>query len=118
MWRISLNMFRKWRPDRLLCRAYGEAIRRLDAAFTSAVRLGSRIDVYVNGNIATTFPIGSTNGDVLRDHPATITLHHVRPDANSDKTPFALFVSSRFEMLHFAQISRKLSKSLSRVRTH
>lgn len=109
--------------------AYGEATILLDAAYTSSVLPSSRIDVYVNGNIATTLPIGSGDGAVLRQYPVPVTLRHFRPGANvvaleavleteadgvclpgtttSGDTRFALFDTSEFRMPSFARIGQR-----------
>lgn len=108
--------------------AYGEARILLDAAYTADVLPGSHIDVVVNGNIASTVPITSTGGAVLRHLPIKLTLRHFKPGANTivleaalltasdkscapgatadDKPRFALFGSSQFQMPDFARIAQ------------
>lgn len=109
--------------------AYGEARIFLDAAYTDAVRPGSRIDVYVNGSIASTVPLGSSRGTILDHLPISVTLRHFHPGANliemeavllteadtvcapgspaSSDARFALFDTSEFEMPDFARIARR-----------
>lgn len=63
--------------------AYGEAQLLLDAAFANTVEPGSHIDVYVNGNIASTVPITSTKGGIFRHLPVKIAMRHIRPGVNT-----------------------------------
>jgi hypothetical protein len=116
-------------PSDFYADAYGEATILLDAAYTEAVRPGSRIDVYVNGNIATTVPLEASAGGILRHLPINVTLRHFRPGANlieleavllteadkqcapgspaSTEPRFALFDTSEFAMPDFARIARR-----------
>ncbi|KQQ38232.1 hypothetical protein ASG19_03985 [Rhizobium sp. Leaf306] len=115
-------------PADFYANAYGEARILLDAAYVSEVLPGSHIDVFVNGNIASTVPITSDGGAILRHLPIKLTLRHFKPGVNtitleaalltaSDKacapgatanegTRFALFGTSQFEMPDFARIAR------------
>ncbi|WP_185984667.1 cellulose biosynthesis cyclic di-GMP-binding regulatory protein BcsB [Aureimonas mangrovi] len=116
-------------PADFYAESYGEASFILDAAYSPAVLPGSHIDIYVNGNIATTVPIGSNEGAVLRNNPVGLTLRHFRPGVNTlaieaildtqadeaclpgttsdDTNRFALFDSSRLVMPNFARISQR-----------
>ncbi|ACP22988.1 cellulose synthase protein (plasmid) [Sinorhizobium fredii NGR234] len=116
-------------PSDFYADAYGEATILLDAAYTEAVRPGSRIDVYVNGNIATTVPLEASAGGILRHLPINVTLRHFRPGANlieleavllteadklcapgsaaSSEPRFALFDTSEFVMPDFARVARR-----------
>lgn len=116
-------------PADFYAEAYGEANLVLDAAYSAAVLPSSRLDVYVNGDIATTIPIGSRGGGVLRAYPVPVTLRHFRPGVNTvtieaildtqadaaclpgtaaeGGTRFALFDTSAFQMPNFARISRR-----------
>ncbi|PDT81434.1 cellulose biosynthesis cyclic di-GMP-binding regulatory protein BcsB [Sinorhizobium sp. BJ1] len=116
-------------PSDFYADAYGEATILLDAAYTEAVRPGSRIDVYVNGNIATTVALGASSGGILRHLPINVTLRHFRPGANlieleavllteadkvcapgtaaSSEPRFALFDTSEFAMPDFARVARR-----------
>ncbi|PDT53108.1 MULTISPECIES: cellulose biosynthesis cyclic di-GMP-binding regulatory protein BcsB [Sinorhizobium] len=116
-------------PSDFYADAYGEATILLDAGYTEAVRPGSRIDVYVNGNIATTVALEASAGGILGHLPINVTLRHFRPGANlieleavllteADKTcapgtpassepRFALFDTSEFAMPDFARIARR-----------
>lgn len=113
-------------PSDFYAGAYGEATILLDAAYTEAVRSGSRIDIYVNGNIASTVPLGSASGRFVRHLPISVTLRHFRPGPNlieleaallteadsvcapgttaSTEARFALFDTSEFRMPDFARI--------------
>lgn len=115
-------------PADFYANAYGEARILLDAAYVPEVLPGSHIDVIVNGNIATTVPITSTGGAVLRHLPIKLTLRHFRPGVNvitieaalrtasdascspgaaaDDKPRFALFGTSQLQMPDFARIAQ------------
>ena len=115
-------------PSDFYADAYGEARLLLDAAYTSEVLPGSHIDIYVNGNIASTVPITSRNGGIFRHLPIRVTMRHFRPGPNridietvlmtqadevcapgatASKEPrFALFDSSEFRMPRFARIAQ------------
>ncbi|CDN57913.1 CelB protein (plasmid) [Neorhizobium galegae bv. officinalis bv. officinalis str. HAMBI 1141] len=70
-------------PSDFYANAFGEGQLLLDAAFTDAVLPGSHIDVYVNGNIASTVPITSSKGGILRHLPIKVALRHIRPGLNT-----------------------------------
>ncbi|MCA1441463.1 cellulose biosynthesis cyclic di-GMP-binding regulatory protein BcsB [Ensifer sp. IC4062] len=113
-------------PSDFYAGAYGEATILLDAAYTEAVRPGSRIDIYVNGSIASTVPLDSARGGFVRHLPINVTLRHFRPGSNlveleavllteadsvcapgtsaSNEARFALFDTSEFHMPDFARI--------------
>ncbi len=55
----------------------------LDAAYTDNVLPGSHIDIYVNDNIASTVPITTTTGGILRHLPIRVTMRHFKPGLNS-----------------------------------
>lgn len=115
-------------PADFYAQSYGEARILLDAAYTDDVKPGSLINVYVNGNIATSMPITARGGRVLRQFPIKVTMRHFRPGVNeimfeadlltdadeacapgaaTDQTPrFALFDSSRFSLPDFARITQ------------
>ncbi|TWF53323.1 cellulose synthase subunit [Neorhizobium alkalisoli] len=115
-------------PADFYANAYGEARILLDAAYVPEVQAGSHIDVFVNGNIASTIPITSNGGAVLRHLPIKLTLQHFKPGVNTivleaslitaadracapgatgeNKSRFALFGSSQFEMPDFARIAQ------------
>jgi hypothetical protein len=115
-------------PSDFYADAYGEATVFLDAAYTAAVRPGSRIDIYVNGNIASTVSLDASAGGILRHLPINVTLRHFRPGSNlveleaillaeaddvcapgtaaSTEPRFALFDTSEFAMPDFARIAR------------
>ncbi len=113
-------------PADFYANAYGEAVLLLDAAFASNVKPGSHIDVYINDNIASTVPITSSHGGILRHLPIKVPLRHIRPGVNAiaietvllaredeecmpgataSKEPrFALFDTSEWQMPRFARI--------------
>lgn len=115
-------------PADFYAAAYGEATLLLDAAYSGDVLPGSHIDIYVNGNIASTVPITNRGGGIFRHLPINVTLRHFVPGANTvaieavvqtqadtacapgttaSQTPrFALFDTSEFRMPNFAMISR------------
>ncbi len=115
-------------PADFYAQAYGEMTILLDAAYTDAVLPDSHLDVYVNGNIATTLPIGD-GGTVLRAKPIEITMQHLKPGINevaleailltstdaaclpgsnaSDNSRFAIFDTSRLKIPDFARISSR-----------
>ncbi|MBS9477792.1 cellulose biosynthesis cyclic di-GMP-binding regulatory protein BcsB [Ancylobacter radicis] len=115
-------------PPDFFAEAYGNANLYLDAAFTSAVRPGSHVDVYVNQQIASTLPITARGGGLFQHEPIFIPLRNFRPginrlwlevvlDTESDArclpgatlpadNRFVLFDSSEFSMGSFARIGR------------
>lgn len=114
-------------PHDFYANAYGSATILLDAAYTAQVLPGSRINITVNGNLATTVPITASGGAVLRQYPIRVSMQHFRPGVNvigleamllteadrtcapgapAEKTPrFALFGTSRFTVPEFARLS-------------
>ncbi|ENN85608.1 putative cellulose synthase protein [Rhizobium freirei PRF 81] len=116
-------------PSDFYANAYGEATVLLDAAYAKDVRPGSHIDVYVNGNIATTKPITATGGGIFRQLPIRVTMRHFKPGLNtvtleamlladedsacapaatSNTTPrFALFDTSQFRIPDFARVGQR-----------
>ena len=116
-------------PADFYANAYGEAKVLLDAAYSSKVLPGSHIDVYVNGNIASTVPIATTNGGIFRQLPIRVTMRHFKPGLNSiaieavlmteddaacapgataSQAPrFALFDTSEFHMPDFARVGQR-----------
>jgi len=116
-------------PADFYANAYGEATVLLDAAYTDSVLPGSHIDIYVNGNIASTVPITSTGGGILRHLPIRVTMRHFKPGLNelaleailqtkedtacapgstAAGTPrFALFDTTEFHMPDFARVGQR-----------
>ncbi|MBX5009977.1 cellulose biosynthesis cyclic di-GMP-binding regulatory protein BcsB [Rhizobium lentis] len=70
-------------PADFYANAYGEAKVLLDAAYTENVLPGSHIDIYVNDNIASTVPLTSTTGGILRHLPIRVTMRHFKPGLNT-----------------------------------
>ncbi|MFN7025816.1 MAG: cellulose biosynthesis cyclic di-GMP-binding regulatory protein BcsB [Pseudorhizobium sp.] len=115
-------------PSDFYAGAYGEAVLLLDAAYSPSVAAGSHIDVYVNGNIASTVPITEEGGGILRQSPIRVTMRHLRAGMNrieveavllsqaddvcapgsdaATEARFALFDSSVFEMPGYARIGQ------------
>jgi hypothetical protein len=126
--RLFRNSFTIGVPADFYANAYGEARILLDAAYTPDVLPGSHIDIFVNGNIASTVPITSAGGAVLRHLPIKLTLRHFRPGVNTitveaslrtasdaacapgasseDRPRFAIFGTSQFHMPDFARIAQ------------
>ena len=116
-------------PADFYANAYGEAKVLLDAAYTDKVLPGSHIDIYVNDNIASTVPITTTTGGILRHLPIRVTMRHFKPGLNSvaieailmtkddaacapgataGATPrFALFDTSELEIPDFARVGQR-----------
>ncbi|MBP2551173.1 hypothetical protein J2858_004113 [Neorhizobium galegae] len=115
-------------PPDFYANAYGEATLLIDAAFTAEVRPGSHIDVYINGNIASTLPIKTTSGAIFNKLPIKVPLRHIKAGVNeivievlleteadlacmpgtpAGQTPrFALFDSSEWVMPNFARLGQ------------
>jgi len=115
-------------PADFYAKAYGQGQILLDAAYTDKVLPGSHIDIYVNGNIASTMPINTSGGGILRKLPINVTLRHFRPGVNTvvveaalrteadvacvpgstaaDTPRFALFDTTQFHMPDFARIGQ------------
>nr|WP_183900907.1 cellulose biosynthesis cyclic di-GMP-binding regulatory protein BcsB [Rhizobium metallidurans] len=116
-------------PADFYANAYGEATVLLDAAYTQSVLPGSQIDVYVNGNIASTLPITAKGGGIYRHLPIRVTMRHFKPGLNSVSIEtilrteednvcvpgtaagagprFALFDTSEFRMPDFARVGQR-----------
>ena len=116
-------------PSDFFASAYGHATILLDAAYSNAVAPGSRINIYVNGHIASTYPISAEGGAILRHMPVKVTMRDFRPGLNvisleaimrtkadqrclpgatANQTPrFALFDTSEFVVPHYARIGQR-----------
>jgi hypothetical protein len=123
--------FKLGMPSDFYASAYGEAELLLDAAYAASVLPGSRIDIYVNGDIATTTPLYATSGGILSHLPISVTMRHFVPGVNrisieavlltdddatcatgtpAQTTPrFALFDTTEFHMPDFARIDSRPS---------
>ncbi|MGO4436747.1 cellulose biosynthesis cyclic di-GMP-binding regulatory protein BcsB [Rhizobium sp. RAF56] len=121
--------FRVGVPSDFFATAYGEATILLDAAYDRTVLPGSHIDIYVNGNVASTVPISNPGGGIFRHLPIRVTLRHFVPGVNtialeavlrteedavcapgtsaSAEPRFALFDSSVFRMPNFARVGQR-----------
>lgn len=115
-------------PADFYANAYGLATILLDAAYSAEVLPGSQIDIYVNGDIATTILITDSGGGVMKQLPINIAMRNFRPGLNtvtieaslqtkadkvcapgnpSSNTPrFALFDTSKFSMPTFGRIGQ------------
>lgn len=122
------NQFTFAVPPDFYANAYGTATVLLDAAYSAEVLPGSHIDIYVNGNIATTIPITNTGGGVMKQLPIRVEMRHFRPGLNvvtieaalmtktdtfcatgtasSEMPRFALFDTSKFSMPDFGRIGQ------------
>ena len=116
-------------PSDFYAEAYGEARLVLDAAYSRDILPGSHLDIYVNGNIATTVPLGAGSGAILRQVPVNVTMRHFRPGLNrvgievvlltegdavcapgasaGNDVRFALFDTSTFDIPNFARIGTR-----------
>lgn len=115
-------------PSDFYADAYGEATLLLDAAYSAEVQPGSHLDIYVNGNIASTVPVTSRSGGIFRHLPIRMTMRHFRPGPNrvdieavlltqadnicapgasaSQEPRFALFDSSELRVPRFARMAQ------------
>jgi cellulose synthase operon protein B len=70
-------------PGDFYANAYGEATLYLDGAYSEEVLPGaSRIEIFVNGNVAATVPLNAANGGLFQQFPITVPLRHFRPGIN------------------------------------
>lgn len=70
-------------PGDFYANAYGQATLYLDGAYSEEVLPGqSRIEVFVNGNVAATVPLNTTDGGLFEQFPVTVPLRHFRPGVN------------------------------------
>lgn len=114
-------------PGDFYANAYGEATLYLDGAYSGEVLPGvSRIEIFVNGNVAATVPLNTTTGGLFQQFPITVPLRHFRPGINEvwleavtiaktdlscgpgatlpGKNRFALFDTSSLSIPDFAKI--------------
>jgi hypothetical protein len=114
-------------PSDFYATEYGEAILHLDAAYTSAVRPGSHVNVFVNGQISTQMTI-TTQGDIVRRHTVRVPLKNFKSGLNrvtlesalttdadarcapgetlSETNRFVLFDTTTLEFPKFGRIGR------------
>ncbi len=69
-------------PPDFYAAAYGEAKVLLNAAYASDVLPGSRINVLVNGALATSFSFTSPDGEVFERYPISLGMRGFRPGIN------------------------------------
>lgn len=70
-------------PGDFYANAYGEATLYLDGAYAEDVLPGaSRVEIFVNGNVAATVPLNGANGGLFQQSPIPIPLRHFRPGIN------------------------------------
>ncbi|QFU15293.1 cellulose biosynthesis cyclic di-GMP-binding regulatory protein BcsB [Microvirga thermotolerans] len=120
--RFTINL-----PSDFYATDYGEATLYLDAAHSTAVQPGSRIDIYVNDRISATMTITS-RGNIFRRHPIRIPMRNFKPGLNhftfetilltaadercvpgetlSETSRFALFDSTSLYIPTFGRIGR------------
>ncbi len=75
--RFSINL-----PPDFYATEYGEAVLHLDTAYTSVVRPGSHVNVFVNGMISTQMTITS-QGDIVRRHNVRVPLRNFKSGLNN-----------------------------------
>ncbi|MEE1656140.1 cellulose biosynthesis cyclic di-GMP-binding regulatory protein BcsB [Microvirga sp. CF3062] len=114
-------------PSDFYATEYGEAILHLDAAYTSAVRPGSHVNVFVNGQISTQMTI-TAQGDIVRRHTVRVPLKNFKSGLNrvtiesalmtdadarcapgetlSETNRFVLFDTTTLEFPKFGRIGR------------
>lgn len=80
-------------PPDFYATEYGEAILHLDAAYTSAVRPGSHVNVFVNGMISTRMTITS-QGDIVRRHTVRVPLKNFKSGLNMINVEAALLTDA------------------------
>ncbi|WP_114943115.1 cellulose biosynthesis cyclic di-GMP-binding regulatory protein BcsB [Microvirga calopogonii] len=73
---FSINL-----PPDFYATEYGETVLHLDAAYTSAVKPGSHVNVFVNGMISTQMTITS-QGDIVRRHNIRVPLKNFKSGLN------------------------------------
>jgi cellulose synthase operon protein B len=115
-------------PSDFYASNYAQATILLDAAYSAEVLPGSHLDVYVNGHIATTTPVTTYGGAILRHLPIRVLMTHFKPGANlirfeaqlltdadrvcptgggaNQSSRFVLFDTSEFVMPEYARIGR------------
>jgi cellulose synthase operon protein B len=115
-------------PSDFYASNYAQATILLDAAYSGEVLPGSHLDVYVNDHIATTTPVTTYGGVILRHLPIRVLMTHFKPGANlirfeaqlltdadrvcptggggNQSSRFVLFDSSEFVMPDYARIGR------------
>ena len=114
-------------PSDFFAQGYGEMQLVLDGAYSAEALPGSRIDVYVNGSLASTMPLGNRGGGILHRIPLSVTMRHLHAGVNevrlegiieaasdatcapgtADARPrFALFDTSSLVIPRFARIGR------------
>ncbi|MDF2687168.1 MAG: hypothetical protein K0Q80_133 [Microvirga sp.] len=114
-------------PPDFYATEYGEAVLHLDAAYTSAVRPGSHVNVFVNDMISTQMTI-TTQGDIVRRHSVRVPLKNFKSGLNrvtieaalmtdadarcapgetlSETNRFVLFDTTTLEFPNFGRIGR------------
>lgn len=75
--RFMLNL-----PPDFYATEYGEALLSLDAAYTSAVKPGSHVNVFVNGKISTQLVI-TAQGDIVKRHSIRVPLKNFKAGLNT-----------------------------------
>ncbi|MEM8663085.1 MAG: cellulose biosynthesis cyclic di-GMP-binding regulatory protein BcsB [Pseudomonadota bacterium] len=70
-------------PPDFYASAYGEARLLLDAAYSSEVRPGSTLSVFVNGVLSTAINFTSSDGEVFDDFPISLVMQSFRPGVNT-----------------------------------
>ncbi|EIM27124.1 cellulose biosynthesis cyclic di-GMP-binding regulatory protein BcsB [Microvirga lotononidis] len=85
---FSINL-----PPDFYATEYGETILHLDAAYTSAVRPGSHVNVFVNGMISTQMTITS-QGDIVKRYNVRVPLKNFKAGLNHITVEAALLTDA------------------------
>ncbi len=121
--RFMLNL-----PPDFYATEYGEALVYLDAAYTTAVKPGSHVNIFVNDRISTQLVI-TAHGDVVKRHTIRLPLKNFKSGLNtvsveiglltdadercapgetlSETNRFVLFDTSSLEFPEFGRIGRE-----------
>ncbi|WP_134499413.1 cellulose biosynthesis cyclic di-GMP-binding regulatory protein BcsB [Microvirga pakistanensis] len=121
--RFMLNL-----PPDFYATEYGEALLNVEAAYTSAVKPGSHVNIFVNDKISTQLVI-TAQGDVVKRHAIRLPLKHFKAGLNSvtvevglltdaddrcapgetlsETNRFVLFDTSSLEFPEFGRIGRQ-----------
>ncbi|MDX6806471.1 cellulose biosynthesis cyclic di-GMP-binding regulatory protein BcsB [Terrihabitans rhizophilus] len=80
--RVFRTRFAVGLPSDFFANAYGTGTLYLDAAYGASVLPASHLDVYVNGNLASTLTLTEQEGRIYRHFPLDVPLRHFRPGVN------------------------------------
>lgn len=80
-------------PSDFYATEYGEAMLNLDMAYTSAIKPGSHVDIFVNGKISTQMTI-TAQGDIVRRHSIRLPLKNFKGGLNQIRLEVALLTDA------------------------